>query len=93
MSWLISRLIKQNIPDSQCGYRLIKRELLEKIKFTTHRFETETEIIFQVSRLGYLIESVPIKTIYQKEKSKINPLIDTFRFLNFIIRQLWTTQS
>lgn len=111
MSWLISRLIKQKIPDTQCGFRLIKRELLEKIKltplerpnnqkvkvrslmeFTTRRFETESEILFQASHLGYKIESISIKTIYRREKSRINPIVDTIRFVNFIWRQIWTTQ-
>ena len=90
MSWLISKLTKQKIPDTQCGFRLIKRDLLEKIRFTTYRFETESEILIQASRLGYKIESIPIKSIYRKEKSRINPLFDTVRFINFIWRQIWT---
>ncbi|MGD9015514.1 MAG: glycosyltransferase family 2 protein [Candidatus Omnitrophota bacterium] len=93
MSWFISRLIRQSIPDTQCGFRLIKKELLARLKFTTHRFETESEILFQASNLGYHIQSVPIKTIYQKEKSQINPFIDTIRFFSFIWRQIWTTPS
>ena len=92
MSWFISKLINQNVPDTQCGFRLIKRELLEKIKFTTQRFETESEILFQASRLGYKIESMLIKTIYQRERSRINPFLDTIRFINFIWRQIWITK-
>lgn len=91
ISWFISKMIKQKIPDTQCGFRLIKRDLLTKIKFTTQRFETESEKLIQASRLGYKIESMPIKTIYQKEKSKIDPFLDTLRFIGFICRQKWTT--
>lgn len=90
MSWLISRLIKQSIPDTQCGFRLIKKELLEKLKFTTRRFETESEILIQASQLGYKIESIPIESIYKREKSQINPLLDTIRFIFFLCRQIWT---
>ncbi len=112
MSWFISKLIKQKIPDTQCGFRLIKKELLEKIKFTpletsvnqqdraesltgftTKRFETESEILFQASHLGYKIESIPIESIYHRAKSQINPFLDTVRFINFIWRQIWTMQS
>ncbi len=93
MSWLISKLIKQKVNDTQCGFRLIKRELLEKIKFTTHRFETESEILIEASRLGYNIVSIPIKTIYRREKSQINPLFDTIRFVNFIRRKIWIIKS
>jgi len=90
MSWFISWLIKQRIPDTQCGFRFFRRQLLDKVKFTTKRFETESEILFQASYLGYKIESIAIKSIYRKEKSQINPFLDTMRFINFIWRQIWT---
>lgn len=93
MSLIISKLIKQRVPDTQCGFRLIKRELLKKLKFTTRRFETETEILIQASQLGYKIESIPIKSVYQKQKSQINPIIDTIRFINYMFRQIWTMKS
>lgn len=93
LSWFISSLTGQRIPDTQCGFRLIKRRVLEKIKLTTSKYETESEIIIRASRLGFKIESVPIKTIYGRQKSRINPFIDTLRFLKFIISELWTTRS
>jgi len=85
MSGLISLIIKQNIPDTQCGFRLIKKEVLRKIDFSTYKYETESEILIKAARLGFKIESVPIQTIYSGQKSKINPFIDTFRFLRFIV--------
>jgi len=88
MSWMISLLSKQEIPDTQCGYRLIKRKVLEKIQLTTVNFEIETEILLQASRMGFKIVSVPIKTIYRGAKSQINPLVDTFRFIKFIIKNI-----
>lgn len=105
LSWLISKLTRQHIPDTQCGFRLIKRELIEKLGLnsnpdaentrgiTTRRFETESEILILASRLGYRIESTPIKSVYQKEKSAINPVVDTLRFIIFILRSMWNTKS
>lgn len=89
MSALISFLAKQNIPDTQCGFRLIKRIVLQKIKLQTFKYETESEIIIKASRLGFKIESIPIKTIYKGQKSQINPIIDTLRFIRFIAREAW----
>lgn len=89
MSWLISLIAKQNILDTQCGFRLIKKEVLKKIKFDTAKFETESELLIKASRLGFKIESVPINTIYRGEKSKINPVIDTLRFIRFISRNIF----
>jgi len=88
MSWLISCVTGQKIPDSQCGFRLIKKEVLQKIKFGTRRFETESEVLIKGSRLGFKIGSVPIKTVYSTEKSRINPVVDTLRFIRFIIGEL-----
>jgi len=85
MSWLISRLCRQSIPDTQCGFRLIKRAVLEKITLATDKYEIETEILIKASRSGFKIESVPITTVYRGEKSQINPFTDTLRFLKFII--------
>jgi len=93
MSWFISSLAKQKIPDTQCGFRLIKKEVLEKINLKTSKYETESEIIIKAARLGFKVESVPIKTIYNGEKSQINPAIDTLRFIKFIVRELWITKS
>lgn len=93
MSWLISKIIRQQIPDTQCGFRLIKRDVLEKLCLVTSRYETETELLIKSSRLGFKIESIPIKTIYSAEKSQIQPLRDTFRFFKFILNELWTTQN
>ncbi len=92
MSWFISFVTGQSIPDTQCGFRLIKKEVLEKINLKTSKYETESEIIIKSSRLGFKIESVPIKSIYSGEKSQINPVIDTLRFIKFIIRELWITK-
>ena len=93
MSALISKITQQNVPDTQCGFRLIKRMVLEKINLHTSKYETESEILIKAAHLGFKIESVPIKSIYSGEKSRINPFIDTLRFIRFIFRALWTSQS
>lgn len=87
MSWFISRIVAQNIPDTQCGFRLIKREVLEKIRIRTSKFEIESEILIKAAKLGFTIGSIPIKSIYFKhQRSKIRPFTDTLRFLKFISR-------
>jgi glycosyltransferase involved in cell wall biosynthesis len=93
LSWFISTLAKQKIPDTQCGFRLIKKRVLEKLNLKTSKYETESEIIIQAAHRGFKIESIPIKTIYKGEKSQINPFIDTLRFIRFVSRELWTMKS
>jgi len=87
MSWFISWIVGQKIPDTQCGFRLIKREVLEKVKIKTNNFEIESEILINAARLGFLIKSIPIRSIYFKSlHSRINPFIDTIRFIRFILQ-------
>ena len=87
MSWIISAIIRQKIPDTQCGFRLIKKEVLERITIKTKKFEIESEILIKAGRAGFTIKSIPIESIYYKNiRSKINPFIDTIRFFNFIFK-------
>ncbi len=87
MSKLISLIVKQRVPDTQCGFRLAKKELLEKIDLSTSKYETESEILIRAARLGFKIESIPVETIYAGEKSQIHPLVDSLRFLRFLARE------
>ncbi|MBU1121753.1 MAG: glycosyltransferase family 2 protein [Candidatus Omnitrophota bacterium] len=86
MSWFISKIAQQKIPDTQCGFRLIKRDVLEEIRIKTDKFEIESEILIKAARCGFIIDSIPIKSIYFKnQRSKISPLLDTIRFVKFIL--------
>jgi len=85
MSWVISRITKQPVPDTQCGFRLIKKEVLKKIKLRTRNFEIESEMLIEASKAGFKIVSVPIKTVYNNERSHINPVRDTIRFFKYLI--------
>ncbi|MCM8798745.1 MAG: glycosyltransferase family 2 protein [Candidatus Omnitrophica bacterium] len=89
MSWIISLIIAQKIPDTQSGFRLIRKNVLEKIILRSENFEIESEILIEAKRKGFTISSLPIKSIYLREAvSQINPVIDTFRFSKFILKTL-----
>lgn len=90
MSWLISFFSVQYIPDTQSGFRLITRPVLERIRLATSHFETESEILIKTSWSGYRISSVPISTIYGTEKSKIRAGRDTLRFFRMLVGLLGT---
>lgn len=87
-SYVSSLLMHQKVDDSQSGFRLINSDVLRSITLETDRYDTESEILIKASRAGFRIKSVPIKTIYGQEKSKINPLIDTYRFIRLVFRSL-----
>jgi len=86
MSRRISRLCGQEIPDTQCGYRMVARTLAPHFLAGTSRFDYETEMLIIASRQGFRIASVPISTIYSDEVSSIHPLRDTMRFFKLMRR-------
>jgi len=88
MSYLVSMMCGHEIPDTQCGFRLIRRSVLENIKLESSNYEIESELLFRAARKGFKIESVPIATVYANEQSRINPVIDTLRFSLFLIKTM-----
>lgn len=86
MSNRISRVCGRQIPDTQCGFRLLHRELIPEVLGGTARFDYETEMLFIASRKNFGIESVPISTVYSDEVSSIHPVRDAIRFLKLMWR-------
>ena len=86
MSSQISRVCGQRIPDTQCGFRMVHRQMVPELLGGGHRFDYETEVLIIASRKGYRIESVPITTVYTDQVSKIHPLRDAIRFLKLMWR-------
>jgi glycosyltransferase involved in cell wall biosynthesis len=86
MSKQISRACGQSIPDTQCGFRMLHRNLIPELLGGTARFDYETEMLIVASRKGFRIESVPISTVYSDEVSSIHPVRDTIRFFKLMQR-------
>ena len=86
MSGKISRVCRQKIPDTQCGFRMIHRDIMPDLLGGTERFDYETEMLIIASRAGCRITSVPITTVYSDEVSSIHPVRDTLRFFKLMRR-------
>ena len=86
MSRRISLLSAQQIPDTQCGFRMLDRQLIPELLGGANRFDYETEMLIIASRNGYRIESVPITTVYSDEVSNIQPMRDALRFFKLMQR-------
>jgi glycosyltransferase involved in cell wall biosynthesis len=86
MSWQISKLCRQNLPDSQCGYRMASYELLPLLRESSDGFAFETESLILAARNAFHIEFVPVRTIYRDERSKIKPMRDTLRYLRILAK-------
>jgi glycosyltransferase involved in cell wall biosynthesis len=86
MSAQISRLCGQRVPDSQCGFRMIHRDVIAHLYCDSNNFDYETEMLLIASREGFKVAAVPVSTVYGEEKSKIHPVRDTIRFFKLISR-------
>lgn len=88
MSGMISFICRQAVPDTQCGYRYIGTKILQNIELSSRDFEIETEVLVKASKKGFKIFSVPVKTIYGDQVSKIRPMRDTLRFIRYMIKEM-----
>ena len=87
MSARISRVCGQAIPDTQCGFRMLRRNLASAFcAAPSSRFDYETEMLAIATRQGCRIGAVPVSTVYGEEKSKIHPVRDTVRFFKLLAR-------
>lgn len=76
------------VTDSQCGYRLISAEVIEKVPLVTNHFDTESEMVARALRAGFRIIEVPITTLYNSPRSHINKFLDTARFVSLCLCRL-----
>lgn len=87
-SLVVSWVAGVRIPDSQCGFRAFRKQVLDVVPLTTARFETESEFLVRSAHAGFRIESVPIATRYGGHASYISRCADTLRFARLMIALL-----
>ncbi len=80
-SFLISLRIRQEVFDSQCGFRMTNKRVINEIPLNKTRFSLESELILKAGLKKFKIDSVKIETVYNKSKSSIKPFRDTLDFI------------
>ncbi len=87
--WSFSWAVGEPVSDNQSGYRLIGKRMMEAmLRSSESGFEFEVEMIVACIQRGYLLDWVPIRTIYREEGSHIHPLRHTIEFT----RMVWQTR-
>lgn len=84
--WLSRRLEKlaeRPLPDSQCGYRLMRLDVWATLPIKALHFEIESEVLLSFLMEGLRVEFVPVQVIYKGEQSKIHPWQDTTRWFRW----------
>jgi glycosyltransferase involved in cell wall biosynthesis len=83
MSRSISTFMNFQVPDSQCGFRMVHLPTWNRLHFSSEHFEIESEMIVRFLHAGHSIDFVPVETRYASETSKIRPLRDTLRWFRW----------
>ena len=82
-------LLGKSIPDTQSGFRLHSRRLLEYLLgiLVGGRYETEMEILVEAVKGGYTVFPAPIQTIYEEgnPSSHFNKIADSFRIYRRLV--------
>lgn len=81
-----SAIAGQRISDSQCGYRLYRREVLLETPVRASRYEVETEMAVRAARMGFRVAEVAIPTVYGDEQSHIRVTRDVPRIVGMMLR-------
>jgi len=83
-----SLLATKRVFDSQSGFRMVKVDSMKKLNLKYKRFQIESEMLIKAGRMKMNIGYVDIQTIYGDERSKINKVLDTLRFIKMSLEML-----
>lgn len=81
----VRRLIAQDVPDTQCGFRLYPIATVRDLALYSGRFAAESEILLLLAKKGVRIRSVQIENVPGEYRSAVNLVRDGWEFF----RMLW----
>lgn len=88
LSWIVSAVARQPMPDSQSGFRLIHKEVLSSVPLRANGFDIETELLLAAAQQRWKTIFVPVRTTYDNHTSHIRPLRDGLRFFRVVCRYI-----
>ncbi|HTR82353.1 MAG TPA: glycosyltransferase family 2 protein [Bacteroidota bacterium] len=85
-TFLVNARTSGKILDSQSGYRLIGRNVLEAVRLKSDGFEAETEFLIKAASHGFRFGFVPIDTVYAGETSHMTHFATTLNFVKVLFQ-------
>jgi len=85
-SALVSRAVGFRIPDSQSGFRAMRRQVAQAVRPRGERYEFETEFLLLAARAGWRVAAVVVPTVYGGEPSHFRYGADTLAIASVFIR-------
>ena len=89
-NYLVSRILKLNIKDTQCGFKCLNGNLARSLfpHLTLDGFAFEVEMLFLASKYGYKIQQMPVHLLYQGHPSSVRMIKDSFGMFLSLLR-IW----
>lgn len=97
-NFLVQGTTLPGINDSQCGFKLYKRDVAKRIfssliVYGEHSKKLkraflgafDVEVLFIAKTLGYKIKEVPVKWVFTKT-TRLNPLVDSYKMARDVLR-------
>lgn len=85
LTLLINILNNSKLKDSQSGFRLIDRKLLDSLNLKSKGMEFASEMIIKGLKKGVFIEELNTKYYRRKGESKLRPVKDGLRHIKYIL--------
>ena len=85
-SLIISLLVGRIVRDSQCGFRLYRKQVLQGLPMERNGFHLESELALRLGWRKVSLAFVEIPTIYQGQPSAIRNVADTLDFILMITK-------
>ena len=85
-SALVSRAVGFRVPDSQSGFRAMRREVAAAVRPRGRRYEYETEFLLLAARAGYRLAAVQVPTVYDGAPSHFRYGADTLAVASVFAR-------
>ncbi|MDG6257722.1 MAG: glycosyltransferase family 2 protein [Methanomicrobiaceae archaeon] len=85
LTWLLNVVFRTHISDAHSGFRLIRREALERLNLKTGGMEFASEMFIEAAKAGLAIEEVPITYHPRVMPSKLHSFSDGWRHIRFML--------
>lgn len=74
VTWVTNIIHGQKLRDMETCYKMMKREIAQKLELECHGFDIEAEMTSKILQQGYQIVQLPISDTARYENKKLSPL-------------------
>lgn len=86
-SWTLGRIAGVHWEDSQCGFRMIKKKVLDRIELRSEGFAIEMEMAMKAADWKLRWAHIPVQAIYHETwASHFRGVLDTWRIAYFSLK-------